>query len=329
MPAVITEDKAFAYNETRGHPWHRLGKGIAHDMTQEEALVASGSNDTVEPRTIFVLGDDGQPEEVEGKIAIYSDKYGAMGIASPDYEITQRSELLQIAYEIEGLSKGAAHIDTIGNLGAHGERFFFYLRVPDLVIDPNGIADTLERGVAGATSFDGSYANMLWDSVIRPVCQNTLTAAIAQGKNFVKARHTKDSEARMKVAAAALGKVGAVDAEMTRKAEAMLRVDGDKALKVVLDAMWDVSDPDLPHTTRARREGERMQVRNLYNGPHNISASKVGENGWAVYQAATEFFDHKRSTRNDDGTRRAVGAVMPGKVMNEKALVAGKILALA
>lgn len=328
MPAVITNDEAMAYNEKRGHPWHGLGKAIAGDMTIQEALVASKSDDNVEPRTIFVLNDEGRVEEVEGKIAVYSDKYGTMGIASPDYEITQRRELLEIAYEIEGLSDGAAHIDTIGNLGAHGQKFFAYLRVPDLVIDPDGICDTLERGVVAATSFDGSYPNMLWDSVIRVVCQNTLTAAISQGKNFVKVRHTKDSEARMKVAAAALGKVGAVDKEMVAKAERMLGVDGDKALKTVLDTMWDVSDPDLPHTTKARREGERMQVTNLYSGPHNISASKVGENGYAVYQAFTEFADHKRSVRSDDGTRRAVGAVMPGKVMNEKAKVANLILAL-
>jgi phage/plasmid-like protein (TIGR03299 family) len=340
---VIAGEVAFAYNGKNGHPWHGLGREYQGYMDIEVALKESLSDDLVEPATLLTyesgarfITHEGETyvrvadlEEVEDKVGIKSDRYGTMGVASPDYEIIQRRELLQLAYEIEGLSEGNAHIDTIGNLGDKAKKFFVYIKVPDLVIDPNGIADTIERGVVAATSFDGSLPNMLWDSFIRPVCENTLTAAIGQGRNFIKARHTLNAEERMKQAAVALGKVGVMDKLMTERAEKMLRVDGDKALSKVLDEMWPLKD-DLPVATKSRREGERMIVQTLYSGPSNTASKLVGENGYGVYQAYTEFADHRRNVRGDvNGTRRAMAAVLPGKVMDNKAKVANLILALA
>lgn len=332
MTANLTTDKGevmAAYNVSRGHPWHRLGHNVTADMGLEEALKLSGSDDIVTPTTLYTLNDEtGEYEEVEGSIGVKSDRYGVMSTPGPNYEITQRREMLELAYEIEGLDPNhEAVIDTIGNIGERAEKFFAYLRVKNIVIDPGGIADEIEHGLVVATSFNGTLPNLIGPSDIRVVCENTLEAATrGTSERWIKARHTRNSEERMKEAAHALGYIGAVEKRIIDKAEKMLKVDGDKALNRVLDEMWKLED-DMPVATRTRRENERWQIKASYDGPGNLAVDSVGRNGWAAYQAITEFLDHKRPVRSDImGTRRAEGSVLPGKVMNDKAKASALIL---
>jgi len=333
MPADLTEvdgEVAMAANWKRGNPWHRLGKRVEADMSIDEALKLSKSDDDVVPATLYTMNDDGTYEEVEDRIGIKSDRYGTIATASPGYEITQRREMLELAYEIEGLSKGDAHIDTIGNIGVRANKFFAYIRVPDLTLrHVLGIEEVYERGLVVATSFDGTMPNCIGPSTIRPVCANTLDAAMHNpSAQWIKARHTRNAEERMQAAAVALGYVGAVDKLMTERARRMLDVSGKIALTKVLNEFWPVND-DLPHNTKMRRESERLQVEHLYSGDGNSSVSLVGENGYAVFQAVTEFYDHFRNVRADSaGTRRAVNSVMPGTVMNAKAKAADLICSI-
>lgn len=336
MPANITEVEGVAMmaaNVERGHPWHRLGTQVHKDMTMENALSLSGSNDTVIPVTLVgVNPETGEPDlEVEDQVGIYSDKFGVISTASPSYEIMQRSEILELAYEIVGLSKGDAHIDTIGNIGEKAEKFFTYIRVPDLVIDPNGIADTIERGLFAGTSFNGTMPNVIGRSDIRVVCDNTLSMALKGASDLIKVRHTVNAEDRIKVAAQALNYIGAVEKAVTEKAMAMLAVkDGEKALTYAMDRIWPIDDPDLPDSTKTRRMNERGDVRILFEGKDNLNVDKVGKNGWAAYNAIVEYFDHARPIRGANGRmllRRSEAAVLPGPTVSKKVQVSDLVLA--
>lgn len=337
MPADITEFEGMslmAANVERGHPWHRLGQQVHKDMSIEVALELSGSDDHVLPITLQgVNPEDGTPVVVESHIGIYSDRFGVMSVASPSYEITQRREIVELAYEITGLSDDSAHIDTMGNLGDKAQKFFAYIRVPDLVIDESGIADTIERGLFVATSFDGTLPNIMGYSNIRVVCSNTLSMAMKGAQQAIKVKHTRNAEDRMKVAAQALGYVGAVEKAVVKRAEDMLKVaDGDKALQVVLDNLWPIDDKDLPDSTKTRRLNERGDVRVIYEGKDNLNVDKVGRNGYAAYNAVVEYLDHARGVRgsNGDGNtilmKRSEAAVLPGQIVDKKIRVSELVL---
>ncbi len=321
----VGEEVAFAGNVTRGHPWHRLGVEVTADMDIETAAALSKSNDWVYPTTLH----DGDNDEADGYIGIKSNMYGLMHVASPGYEIMQRRELLELAYEITGLSHGAAHVDTIGNLGEHGERFFAYVRVPDLVIDPQGVMDTIERGLVVATSFNGTLPNILGYSNIRVVCANTLAMALGKGmKQAIKVKHTKFSDERIRMAAEGLQYAGAVEKKVIENAEKMLGVPGSKALDAVFKEFWPVTE-NLGELAKTRRENERQAVASLYNGVGNISADLVGDNGWAVYQAFTEYMDHQRTAKGRNKELvRAEAAVLPGRTVDQKIRASEVILAL-
>lgn len=337
MPAAITEVDGIALmaaNVERGHPWHRLGTQVHKDMSIENALALSGSDDTVLPITLMgVNPDTGEADvPIEDQVGIWSNKYGNIATASPSYEIMQRREILELAHEIVGLDvQDSAHIDTIGNIGERANKFFAYIRVPDLVIDPNGIADTIERGLFVATSFDGTLPNVIGESAIRVVCDNTLKMALGKASNLIKVRHTVNAEERIRVAALALGYIGEVEKALTEKAMKMLAVeDGERALRFAMDAIWPIDDKDLPESTKTRRMNERGDVRLLFEGKDNLNVDKVGNNGWAAYNAIVEYFDHARSVRGGNGRtllKRSEAAVLPGQVVDKKMRVSDLVLA--
>lgn len=330
MPANLTVkdgQELFAANINRGHPWHKLGKKVRADMDIELALELVGvRHETIEPRTMFYW-EDGDYAEVEGRIGIYSNVFGMMSTAGPGYEIMGRREILELAFEIVGLGKGEAHIDTIGHIGDKGQVFFSYIRVPDLVIDPGGIADVIERGLFVATSYDGTLPNTIGYSNIRVVCSNTLTMALGNVRQGIRAKHTRNSEARIIQAAEGLGYVGAVEKEVIKRANVMLGVDGDQAIDRIGKALYP-TDKSMGKQTYLRRVMARGDMRRLYEGEGNLSAEKVGHNGWAAYNAAVEYLDFERQVRGngkDPEKIRATAAVLPSRWQDMK-IQASKIV---
>lgn len=338
---VIDGTVLMAGNVNRERPWIRLGTQVEHDMGVEEALRASGSDDHVYPVSLYDLENVGpndsvhesaaKVEAVEGVTGVKSDKYGIMGIHSNGYTITQRREILELAYDIAGLSHDEGFIDTIGNAGPKAEKFFAYIRYPDLVIDPNGIADSVERGLYVATSFDGSLPNLIGYSSTRIACLNQLHMILKGLTQKISVRHTRNAEERMQVAARALGYVGAVEENMRKHAENMLRVEGDDAIKALLDKFYPVDD-DQGDLAKTRRLRERGDIRSLYEGNGNTNVDVVGHNGWAAYNAFVEYLDHAQGVKGVQGLkamqRRAERAALPGVNTNKKVEASSLVLSL-
>jgi hypothetical protein len=343
---------SFASSLDRHHPFAELGTHVDSSMNIYQALRESGSDDEVVPATLFVVDpncsdDQGLDSsgthvfrdkyvEVPGKMATFSDKYGPMGVNSTSYEIMQRREMLEFAYDIAGLTHNDAHVRALGNLGPHAERFFAYIEFPELTIDPNGVADKIERGLWVGTSFDGSLPNIVGYAAIRLWCLNQLNMHLKRGlSQSIRVRHTKNMDDRMHEAAVALEYVGAVEKEMIANAEKMLSIDGgtlNDPLKMLLDEFYPVDD-DVSRHTRDKRMIERSHIYALYGGEGNTNVDKVGHNGWAAYNTMVEYWDHARPVRtrgNNTATiQRAEAAFLPGSIVDKKVKASNMVLALA
>ena len=346
MPDDITRHDGrdlVAVNWTRGHPWHRLGQQAAEDMTIEKGLELVGVKDE-EISLVPLYERKRRPHpELDREIEVFqeipvaysgvkSSVFGIMGVVGDRYTPTPRRDLLELAYEIVGLENSGAHVDTIGILGDHGETFFSYIQVPELVIDPNGIADHIERGLFLASAYDGSMSNIIGYSNIRVVCRNTLNMAMKQGQQIIKARHTKNVKDRIRQAAVALQYAGAVEQQVIKNAETMLKVDGEKALTTLQDHFWDLEEEGLGNKALAQRSRKRNAVRRLYEDPDGTNSNLVGQNGWSAYNAFVEYSDHERDvqvSKGDVGVARAKTAVLPGATVDSKIKASELVLALA
>jgi phage/plasmid-like protein (TIGR03299 family) len=334
MPELLSSDGILmAANITRGHPWHELGQILSVNTSLTEALEITGSNDTVIPSTLYTRNDDGTYEELDSWQAVKSDKYGTLGVHGPGFNIKQRREILEMAYDFTGLDYDGSHVEVVGN-SPNFRKFFAYVRVPDLVIDPNGIADTIERGLFVATSFDGTLPNFIGYSSIRVACFNAVQMAMKGASQIIKAKHTRNADDRMETAAIAHQYVGAVEKATIANAEKMLSVDGDKALDTILDHFYPVEDEKLSDIAKTRRLRERGDIRLMYQGSGNTNIDLVGRNGWAAYNAFTEYVDHASGIKlgkqaEKAGQQRANRALFPGRFVDMKIKASGLVLEMA
>lgn len=314
---------SFAYNAVNGDPWHRLGTPVNGNMTIEEALRVARADFTVRKLPLTVTLPEGGEITVPNKIATVRDVPGTddhqvLGVLGEGYGVVQNEEALQAAYDIVGASDGEAYLDTLGVLG-EGGRLFSYLRLEDLVIDPVGINDTIERGLVIYWSHDGTIAMTYAFSDIRVVCRNTVQMALSGAQRVFKAKHTSAVQDRMKQAQQVLGVSTQWAEQFKQQAERMLAVQyTEDRFKRYLDRVFPISAAD---TDRKRRnvEGIHTQVRGIFANERN--SQNYGANGWTMYNAVVEYLDHGRDATE---AKRLDATMTPGSWVEKRKLHAAK-----
>ena len=324
---------SFAYNGAE-NPWHRLGVKMAGLATAEEMLAAARADYTVTSEPLYVMTDDGAVE-VSGRRATVrsvaeddnrdpADR--VLGVVGDSYGIVQNRDVLNRALAVVN-ADGKAVVDTCGVLGK-GERFFAYIDLGHLTIDPDGIDDKVTRGLGVLTSHDGSAAVTYAMSNIRWVCQNTVTAGLNAATRTFRARHTANVESMLVDAQRVLGIADDWDKRFSELANRLLRVNdggskgqGHDMLSRVEQRLWPVGDEPTRHAETIG-ETRRMELHTLLDS--DTCGKNFGYNGWSVYNAFVEYSDHLRPRLNDE--RRAEATIL-GVTDDWKNKVAGLVLA--
>jgi phage/plasmid-like protein (TIGR03299 family) len=345
---ILDGRASMVYNKTFGDPWHTLGTPVGRNLTIKEALEICRGNYTVTtqpltamvPNTLFnPFAEPGDEEEFEsdlvpvpfgGKVATVriipgTDRLQVLGVVGKTYGVVQNETVMEKAYAVVGADPTeGAYVDTAGVL-LDGTRFFSYIRLDDLVIDPVGINDVIERGLAIYTSHDGTVSVSYAFTDIRAVCRNTITFGIEGAKRVFKAKHTSGVHDAMDEAQAVLGVSTQWAKAFEKQAERLLSIsfNQDRWDKVLNTVFPTPPSPTKQQENTAART--RDKVRGIFEGPRN--AENFGRNGWTMYNAIGEYLDHGRGG-NDE--KRAIASMTPGSwVEKRKAKAADAILASA
>lgn len=150
------------------------------------------------------------------------------------------------------------------------------------------------------TGFDGSLATHFQMTVIRAVCNNTLSAAFSDKRALITLRHTSKFDA--KLAAEQLAKmaqsVGTFKAAGDALAQhVMAREEIGAFFRNVLDI--PEAAKDNPELVSTRKQNQFSELVAAYR--KSVSEGAAQGSGWAALQAVTRYVDHARSTRKDDG----------------------------
>jgi phage/plasmid-like protein (TIGR03299 family) len=305
---------AFAYNAANGNPWHGMGTPLKGYATLEEMLEASHCDRevTLEPLYVTLEGGtrlvvpDKRAAVLRGKtIATPDPTVGIRTITIPDKIVGVHSDnynshqhrdvgaLAEVALDIYNSTSDGAHWDTMGML-CDGAVFFASLILPDGVIDPMGIADKVERRFTVLTSHNGTLPTQAGGNAIRPVCNNTLTAARhgmkRGGTRMFSIKHTSRSEDRIKTMIAAVDNERDWWTHFTEQAEALLRVQDNPnsdTFRQVLDQFVPLPDELGRGLTLA--ENKRNDLWQIYTSDTN--AGRFGKNGWSIYNTFAEYVD--------------------------------------
>jgi phage/plasmid-like protein (TIGR03299 family) len=306
----------FAYADS-ADPWHHLGRSMRGLQTLDEMLDAAHADYTVKVHKVIAVDEEGEPLRTkdgsylfiaDSRATVRHDQDGeVIGLTTvgtrfyptQNRRVAERAEAIVAASQDPGSETHAAW-DTMGVLGL-GERFFACLDLAPFVLDPQGIKDQINRYLVIYNGHDGKIPETYANTMVRAVCENTITAGIRAAKTTFKARHTLGNEdLDIKEAQRVLGMADLYTVKFQEMAETMLSIDFDTRLNA-FDKVVNAAFPLASDATDRQKDnhGEIVDlVTAIYEGPKN-AAQFGGHNGWTAWNAVVEFLDHHREGTSD------------------------------
>jgi phage/plasmid-like protein (TIGR03299 family) len=325
---LVNGKASFAFNGLNGDPWHRMGTKMDGNMPLHVMLQEVGADFTAYAAPVTVVTNSGVVE-VKDKLAVVAErpigpdgemKTQVFGIHGQGYTIVQYERVAEKALAIVGASRGDAVIDTMGLL-FDGKRFFAYIDLGEVFLDPQGINDKIKRGLAIYSSHDGSVAIHYAESDVRAVCYNTISLAVSESDNKIKAKHTLKVENKLEEAEKILGFQRIWTQVLLQEAERLLRVGfTEDRFEKVLNSVFPY--PKNPTERQKKNTDEqRVVVRSIFANERN--AANYGRNGWTMLQAIGEYLDHHRDAKPED---RALASMQENSWVWKKKLIAQKAI---
>jgi phage/plasmid-like protein (TIGR03299 family) len=182
------------FTDKRGFAWHyrveSQGAESNHypDAIPVEDVTRRLFNFDVESRPVFILTDAGYVE-VDGRQAmVTSDSEDVLGIFKAGYQgHSYREWLLE---NVATILDGELGIGSAGLLRNRAQAFVS-VEMPDSISTPEGVE--FRPNLLACTSFDGTLATTYKRVITAVVCDNTLSAGLAEDGESYKLKHTRYS----------------------------------------------------------------------------------------------------------------------------------------
>jgi phage/plasmid-like protein (TIGR03299 family) len=309
MPANV---ETMAYARSGGVPWHGLGRALDGVTDSDTMIHASGLDWSVELARITAagFGETGSADVPDFRAVRRSDTGAVLGIVGDGYTPLQNVDAFSWLDSL--LADGRLEYETAGSL-RDGRQVWALARIPGDVT----IAGDAHRGyMLVTTGHDGAHAVNIRPTLVRVVCQNTLSAALAGGRSALTFRivHTRSLGERMAQAAQALTMVTEAQARMAEWLEraAVTRVEASD-LEAVEVALFGPRDDRGP-----RVKGNAERFRRVVG----VEVMRGGQNAYSLLQGVTGYADHCRVrdfTKRDGAERRFETSVISGQGVELKA----------
>jgi phage/plasmid-like protein (TIGR03299 family) len=305
-------------------PWHKVGTVVEGLLTASEALVQAGMNWSVSKEFIQTVGGRAVPNAFAVK---RSDNNAILGVVGNQYTALQNQDAFSVMDSVLQ-DHGSMKYETAGVLG-EGERVWIMAAVEgDIALkgkDGKATTDTLKRYILCANSHDGSSPVLFATTMVRVVCQNTLTAAIHSAEKLFKMRHTKGMTNKVPNVREALGVINKSYQALEEKMNALTKVKvTDKAFEGYIAKLGFDVDAD-----KGKGKSTVASLKALFGGEGQGSTLVTAKGtAWGALNAVTEYVDHQRQTRvtsassfkSEDEARLASQWFGSGLQMKEKAL---------
>lgn len=288
-------DGSSAFVSAREHAWHRLGVVLPDNFTVAEAMEhAKLGNWDVRKLPIFAteITDDGVTNiEVPGRYAIV--RTNPVTGATEPLSAGQGEQYTPIQNEQHGeflttlTDSFGAVLETAGSLNG-GKRVFFSMKMPRTMMI--GGVDAVDLYAIAQNYHDGTGAFHALVSPVRPVCANTLAAAMSTAKSNFRIRHTSGAMTQIAAAREALELTFQYADEFEAEAEKMIQATiNAKQLTSALDRVWAKPKADADSIQMRRWTDRRHKIVMLADESQTLQTVKGTR--WGAYQAVTEYLD--------------------------------------
>ena len=290
MSHEITEQDGIALAEQPA--WHGLGTVFDHPMTVQEAFDASGLSSWDVGLQPLYLADG---TAVEGHQALVrSDTGRVFNVVGRQYTPLQNRDIAKFFDDIIGQTAG---VEAAGSIMG-GARVWALARMPgDIHLEANH-DDAIRRYFLLANGHDGTLAVRAFMTPIRVVCNNTLSAALANGgSDGVTLRHTPNLQQRLQAAKRLLG---FVDKHYKRMSDVANFLSSEPVRAEQFERYVKTLFPDNPEAeSHTRTRNIRDRVAECFMGERN-GLPGIRGTWWAAWNAVTEYIDHRRTSRKTE-----------------------------
>lgn len=306
-------------------PWHELGTKVLSELTSAEAIRKAGLNWTVGLSPVLYKGPAGKGVKAtttrtmaEQFVTRRDDTGDALGIVGNRYKILQNKDAFSFFDAVVG--QKAAMYHTAGALGV-GERIWILAKLPgDIVVKS---VDKVEKFLLLTNSHDGKTTVVVKMTPIRVVCQNTLNAALNDGEEAAKLRHTSRIGQKVKDVRETIGLVNKMFENLSEKFNFLAgKACGPKAFEGLLDHLGL-----SPKEEAKLDDGKRFQIvedllARFEKGRGN-DQPEIKNTWWTAYNAVAEYVDFSplfsRARSADERTKSILFG--QGNILKERALV--------
>ena len=306
MPAevTITNSKAeLAY--TGETPWHGLGTKVDHHMTSREAIEAAGLAWSVTKMPLYTKGQRNGGTSATGYYGIFREDTGECFMAGCKNQYTPLQNMDAFSFMDGVLGEGLATYEVVGSL-AGGRKVFALAKLPESIEVAH--RDSVDQYLLLANSHDGTTAVTVQWTPIRVVCNNTLTAALAQKGRKFHHRHTLNFSRSIGDAREILGLASQYFKEWAIQAEALVTRQLTRAEELVI--LGQVFTLDQDRVTAIATDGgahkgrEQALLDCLTLAHYGQGNESFAGTAWGLFNGVTEWIDHHCATRDLTGDRR-------------------------
>lgn len=294
----------------RESAWHLLGQRTPDAQTWAQAMELADLNWSVEKKQLYGRNPLGNVVAVDAYGIFRSDDGAFLGSVGARYNPIQNREAFQFVDTLLESINGANY-DSAGALG-NGERIWCSAKVPFDFEVVSG--DKLETYLMFITAHDGSTAAVCNLSTTRPVCQNTVNAALKNSSGFVRVKHTRSAQERMARAADLMQGLGSDVQALQNKLRRLSDVRMTReSLVSVLDRLFP--KPKDEKANQTRRENTMAEVLALYESNDKNAFPEIRGTAYNLLNAVTEYADHFRTSRGGGEDESAVSVARATSAM--------------
>ena len=291
------------FTEKRGTAWHYRAEDQGEESNHYPGAVPVDDvirrlfNFEVVERPIFVGRSDGKRENarlVEGRKAMTcSDNGDVLGIFKDGYQ--------GHAYKPWLLDSVATILDDTLAIGSAGllkgrAQAWVQVEVPENITTPEGVV--FRPTILAATSFDGSLSSTFGRKAQLVVCDNTLSAALSEGGQTLKVKHTRYSGLRIKDAREALAIVHTMADDFAAEVARLTAVKVDtNAWEKILDLVVPEAPVTATKRSQSLAENKRAEIINLYR--QDERCAPWAGTAFGVLQTFNTWQHHVASMKGD------------------------------
>jgi len=313
---------AYVYNEAEGPGWHGMGQPIPAEYRRDPRKIAelAGCAFQVNKASVQFTGPDGKLYTVPNREAVYrADTMETFEVMSGNrFKVPQPVEYFEAFRDF--LQHAGTEISSAGALKG-GSIIFVNALIPgtdDVIGDDSdaSLADGIKRYLCIGGGYGGDLAHFAYESMLRTVCWNTLSANLAttaKGKTQARMSHSAEFDP-----AALFDKLERVQREAGVQSRvfnlmANVKLSQDEAAALFCKAL-DVNPADVNRYDATGKPVLSTKLRNQLaaladaytNGPGATLPSAAGT-VWGALNAVTYYVDHKATVRDTalDGEQAA------------------------